>query len=83
MVRKPWKGYLATFPNGPQSADTQRAILDTQLLVAADHLNRARYPEAPRLGASSSLRILSTHECQESSFKSARVSWPRRNSTRP
>ncbi|MGZ3301865.1 MAG: tetratricopeptide repeat protein [Isosphaeraceae bacterium] len=41
-----WKGYLATFPNGPQSADTQRAILDTQLLVAADHLNRARYPEA-------------------------------------
>ena len=41
-----WKGYLATFPNGPQSADAQRAILDTQLLVAADHLNRARYPEA-------------------------------------
>ena len=41
-----WKGYLANFPNGPQSADAQRAILDTQLLVAADHLNRARYPEA-------------------------------------
>src|SRR5271157_2338848 len=41
-----WKGYLASFPNGPQSADAQRAILDTQLLVAADHLNRARYPEA-------------------------------------
>ena len=32
-----WKGYLAKFPNGPQSADAQRAILDTQLLIAADH----------------------------------------------
>ena len=41
-----WKGYLAKFPNGPQSADAQRAILDTQLLIAADHLSRARYPEA-------------------------------------
>jgi uncharacterized protein YfaS (alpha-2-macroglobulin family)/tetratricopeptide (TPR) repeat protein len=41
-----WKGYLANFPNGPQSADAQRAILDTQLLIAADHLQRARYPEA-------------------------------------
>ena len=34
-----WKGYLAKFPNGPQSADAQRAILDTQLLIAADHLS--------------------------------------------
>ena len=41
-----WKGYLANFPNGPQSADAQRAILDTQLLAAADHLNRARHVEA-------------------------------------
>ncbi len=41
-----WKGYLANFPNGPQSADAQRAILDTQLLTAAEHLNRARYIEA-------------------------------------
>jgi tetratricopeptide (TPR) repeat protein len=41
-----WKGYLANFPNGPQSADAQRAILDTQLLIATDHLNRERYPEA-------------------------------------
>ena len=41
-----WKGYLANFPNGPQSADAQRAILDTQLLIAADHLARHRYPEA-------------------------------------
>ena len=41
-----WKGYLAKFPNGPQSADAQRAILDTQLLIAADHLSRGRYAEA-------------------------------------
>ena len=41
-----WKGYLAKFPNGPQSADAQRAILDTQLLIAADHDSRGRHPEA-------------------------------------
>ena len=41
-----WKGYLSKFPNGPQSADAQRAILDTQLLIAADHSQRERYPEA-------------------------------------
>ena len=41
-----WKGYLATFPNGPQSAQAQRAILDTQLLIAADHYERERYAEA-------------------------------------
>ena len=42
-----WKGYLAQFPNGPQSADAQRAILDTQLLIAADHNNRGRYRRGP------------------------------------
>ena len=41
-----WKGYLAKFPNGPQSADAQRAILDTQLLAADDQLNRHHFPEA-------------------------------------
>ena len=41
-----WKGYLAKFPNGPQSADAQRAILDTQLLIAADHLRREQFAEA-------------------------------------
>src|SRR5262249_16544337 len=41
-----WKGYLARFPNGPQSADSQRAILDTQLLIAADHVARLHFPEA-------------------------------------
>ena len=41
-----WKGYLAKFPNGPQSADSQRAILDTQLLIAADRLARLQFPDA-------------------------------------
>jgi alpha-2-macroglobulin len=41
-----WQGYLARFPNGPQSADAQRAILDTRLLIAADHLERSHYAEA-------------------------------------
>ena len=41
-----WKGYLAKFPNGPQTADAQRAILDTQLLIAADHASRGQHPEA-------------------------------------
>ena len=41
-----WRGYLANFPDGPQSADSQRAILETQLQIAADHLARQRYDEA-------------------------------------
>ena len=41
-----WKGYLAKFPNGPQSADAQRAILDTHLLIAADQNSRGQHPEA-------------------------------------
>ena len=41
-----WKGYLARFPNGPQSADAQREILNTQLLIAADHLERRHFAEA-------------------------------------
>jgi len=41
-----WNGYLTKFPNGPQSADAQRAILDTQLLIASDHLNRRRFADA-------------------------------------
>jgi TolA-binding protein len=41
-----WNGYLAKFPNGPQSADAQRAILDTQLLIASEHLARHRFAEA-------------------------------------
>ncbi len=41
-----WQGYLARFPNGPQSADAQRAILDTKLLIAAEALRREKYAEA-------------------------------------
>ncbi len=41
-----WRGYLTRFPNGPQGADAQRAILDTELMIAADHLTRHHYVEA-------------------------------------
>ena len=41
-----WRGYLARFSNGPQSADAQRAILEAQLLIAADHKSRGHFPEA-------------------------------------
>src|SRR5262249_39915482 len=41
-----WKGYLAKFPNGPQSADAQRAVLDTQLMIAAEHVSRSRFAAA-------------------------------------
>ena len=40
------KGYLARFPNGPQSADAQRAILDTQLQIASDAQSRQKYADA-------------------------------------
>jgi alpha-2-macroglobulin len=41
-----WTGYLAQYPNGPQSADALRAILDTELRIADDHLRREQYDEA-------------------------------------
>ncbi len=41
-----YQGYLAKFPNGPQSADAQRAILDTKLLIAQDHLRHERFEAA-------------------------------------
>ena len=41
-----WKGYLTKFPNGPQSADAQRAIVDTQFAIANEHSERARHDEA-------------------------------------
>jgi TolA-binding protein len=43
-----WKGYLARYPNGPQTADAERSILDTQLLIAAEHESRGRHAEARR-----------------------------------
>lgn len=44
-----WKDYLAKYPNGPQSADSQKAILATQLLIAQEHLRLKRYDEARRV----------------------------------
>ncbi len=41
-----WKGYLAKYPDGPQSAEAQRAIVDTQLLIARDRVRRKQYDEA-------------------------------------
>ena len=41
-----WRGYLSKFPDGPQSADAQRAILDTQWQAAGDLLRRKQYEPA-------------------------------------
>ena len=41
-----YRGYLAKFPDGPQSADAQRAILDAQWQAAADLYNRKQYEKA-------------------------------------
>ncbi|MDB5352496.1 MAG: large extracellular alpha-helical protein, partial [Planctomycetota bacterium] len=41
-----YKGYLAKYPNGPQSADAQRAVLDVQVQVAYDLVRREKYAEA-------------------------------------
>ena len=41
-----YKGYLAQFPNGPNSADAQRAILDTRLAIAADLNRQEKYEQA-------------------------------------
>jgi len=41
-----WKAYVARFPDGPQSADAQRSVLDTRLLIARDLARRERHAEA-------------------------------------
>lgn len=41
-----FQDYLARFPDGPQSADAQRAILDTRLLKAADLDRQEKHDEA-------------------------------------
>lgn len=41
-----WKDYLARFPNGPQSADAQRAIVDTQILIGSEHHRKKEYDAA-------------------------------------
>ncbi len=41
-----YQGYLARFPNGPQSAEAQRAILDAHLEAAAEALAREQFARA-------------------------------------
>jgi len=41
-----WQAYVARFPDGPQSADAQRAVLDTRLMIAQDFNRRERHAEA-------------------------------------
>ena len=41
-----YKVYLAQFPNGPNSADAQRAILDVKLAIAADLLRQEKFENA-------------------------------------
>ena len=78
-----WKGYLAKFPDGPQSADAQRAILDTQLLIAADHLRREQYAEARAAWqAFVAAEPARRPRARRSSSRSARASRPRRSTTR-
>ncbi len=41
-----FEGYLRQFPDGPESVDARRAILDAQYTAAGDALERERYAEA-------------------------------------
>ncbi len=41
-----FRGYLAQYPDGPQSANAQRAILTTELLIAQNHMRNERFEEA-------------------------------------
>ena len=41
-----YRAYQASYPDGPQSADAQRAVLDTQVAAADDLLRRKQYAEA-------------------------------------
>ena len=44
-----FKAYLTRFPDGPQSADAQRALLDVELAIGSDHLNHRRFDQARAL----------------------------------
>ncbi|MFO0961048.1 MAG: MG2 domain-containing protein [Isosphaeraceae bacterium] len=41
-----YRAYLAKYPDGPQSADAQRAILATELQAAADYRRREQFDKA-------------------------------------
>ena len=69
-----WKGYLAKFPNGPQSADctasdSRYSALDRRRSPGAIAVCRCTH----RLDRASSLRTRSTAACRSSSSRSARA----------
>ncbi len=41
-----WKGYLAQYPDGPQSADARRAIVDTQYMIAQFYDRKKQFDRA-------------------------------------
>ncbi|WP_152052024.1 MG2 domain-containing protein [Tautonia marina] len=41
-----FRGYLAQYPDGPQSADAQREIVNTQLMIANDQLRKEQFDDA-------------------------------------
>ena len=41
-----YQGYLSKYPNGPQSADAQRAVLDTKLQIAHDFFRLEKWADA-------------------------------------
>ncbi len=41
-----WEGYLSRYPNGPQSADARRSILDARLSDAAESLRLGKFADA-------------------------------------
>ncbi len=43
-----YKAYLAKYPNGPQSADAQRAVLDAEIQIAEDLIRKRKIRRRPR-----------------------------------
>ena len=71
----PGRATWPSSPTGPRAPMPSARILDTQLLIAADHLEpRPVSPRPARPGASSSPRTRSTPACPSSSSRSARAS---------
>ena len=78
-----FKGYLAKFPNGPQSADAQRAVLDSQLLIADDLQRREKYAEARAAFARvRRRRTRSTAACPQVLFEVGQTSYRREEARR-
>ena len=64
-----FKGYLSKFPNGPQSADAQRAVVDSQLLIAYDLKRREKFADARAALSRSPRRTRSTPACPQVLFE--------------